>query len=304
MNDHVPTSASPAAPRSRQLDPVARRAFAWFVGVLSAVTAAVMAPLWLTSADAETFNAAVPLLSWAPALSAFAAHLITRRRRSFVRWAGIRPFASWRIAGTAALMTGVFLVIPAASTGVGLATGVVAWQPTSDAGSLAPLILPVALFGLLTVTGEEIGWRGALQTTLAPWGAFRASALVTILWMAWHVPLTLGYASTGDLAFREVIATSVDLLIIGFVLSAARIMSSSMWPAAWAHALMNSSLVFAESNLTTPQHNLADGPFWAMQAITWAVAALAAVATMMIATGANRRVHVAASVRDPDPRAS
>jgi membrane protease YdiL (CAAX protease family) len=287
VNDHFPTPTPPTTPASRRLDPLARRTLAWFLGTLAVITTAAMAPLWLTRADADTFNAVVPLLSWAPALSALAAHLLARRRASFLRWTAIRPFATWHIARTWALMLGVFLVVPAVSTGLGVATGIVAWQPSPDAGSLVPLILPFALLGLLTVTGEEIGWRGALQTTLAPWGAFRASALITVLWMAWHLPLTLGYASTGDLALREVIATSVDLLIIGFVLSAARIMSSSMWPAAWAHALMNSTLVFAESNLTTPTRELADGAFWGMQAITWAVAALAAAATMTIATKTN-----------------
>lgn len=280
---HVPAPALPAAPADRRLDPVARRTFAWFLGVLTAITTAVMAPLWLTRADADSFNAVVPLLSWAPALSALAAHLLARRRASFVRWVAIRPFASRRIAGTWALMLGVFLVIPAASTCLGVAVGVVAWQPSTDAWTLLPFILPFALLGLLTTTGEEIGWRGALQTTLAPLGIFRASALIALLWASWHLPLTLGYASSGDLALRDVVATSVDLLIVGFVLSAARIMSSSMWPAAWAHALMNSTLVFAESNLTTPTRDLADGKFWAMQAITWVVAALAAAATMLIA---------------------
>ncbi|AXH36096.1 CPBP family intramembrane metalloprotease [Humibacter sp. BT305] len=288
MNDPVRTAEASAAVTSDRLGPVDRRAFAWFLGVLAALTTAVLAPLWLTGADADTFNAVVPALSWAPALSALVAHLLARRRASFIRWAAIRPFASRRILGTWALMLGVFLVIPAASTGLGVAAGVVAWQPSADAWSLAPLILPFALLGLLTVTGEEIGWRGALQSTLAPWGAFRASAVIALLWMVWHLPLTLGYASSVDLALREVGATSVDLLIIGFVLSAARIMSSSMWPAAWAHALMNSTLVFAESALTTPTRELADGPFWAMQAITWAVAALAALATMLIATRATR----------------
>lgn len=294
MNDNRPTPAAPATSPGRGLDPAARRTFAWFLGILAAITTAVMAPLWLTDADADSFNAWVPLLSWAPALSALVAHLLTRRHGpqvSFVRWVAIRPFASRRIAGTWALMLGVFLVIPAASTSLGVAIGLVAWRPSPEAWSLLPLILPFALLGLLTVTGEEIGWRGGLQTTLEPLGAFRASALITVLWALWHLPLTLGYAASGDLAVRDVIATSVDLLIIGFVLSAARIMSSSMWPAAWAHALMNSTLVFAESNLTTSARDLADGPFWGMQAITWAITGLSAVATMLIATRSVRRAN-------------
>ena len=288
VNHQVPAPTLPVAPTGQGLDPVARRTLAWFLGVLALITTAAMAPLWLTGADADTFNAVVPLLSWAPAVAALTAHLFAHRRTSFVRWVAIRPVASWRVAKTCALMLGVFLIIPAATTGLGVAAGIVAWQPSPDAWSLVPLILPFALLGLLTVVGEEIGWRGALQTTLAPWGVVRASAIITVLWMLWHLPLTLGYASTGDLAVRDVTATSIDLLIIGFVLSAARIMSSSMWPAAWAHALMNSTLVFAESNLTTPARDLANGPFWVMQALTWAVVVLAAATTMTLATKVKR----------------
>ena len=289
MNHHVPTRTLSAATTDGRLDPVARRTLAWFLGVLAIITTATIAPLWLTGADADSFNAVVPMLSWAPALSALAAHLVARRGRPFASWVAIRPFISRRIARTGALMLVVFLVIPAASTYLGIATGVVAWQPSSEAWNLIPLILPFALLGLVTVTGEEIGWRGALQTTLAPLGLIRASALIAFLWALWHLPLTLGYASTGDFPLREVIATSVDLLVVGFVLSAARVMSSSMWPAAWAHALLNSTLVFAESNLTTPGRDLADGPFWAMQAITWVVVGMAAVATMLIASRAKSR---------------
>lgn len=177
----------------------------------------------------------------------------------------------------------MFVLVPAASTAIGVVSGVVAWQPTAEAWSLVPLIIPLALLALLTVTGEEIGWRGAMQTTLAPLGPWRASIIIAALWSLWHLPLTLGYASSGDFAARDVVATSVDLLIAGVVLSAARVMSSSMWPAAWAHALLNSTFVFAESNLVTPARELTDGSFWAMQAITWIVIAAAAVGTMEIA---------------------
>ncbi|MBO1752845.1 CPBP family intramembrane metalloprotease [Actinotalea sp. BY-33] len=281
-----PALAPPTAPPGRGLDPVARRAVAWFLGTLAVLTAAVMVPLWVVGADADAFNAAVPLLSWAPALSALTAHLLTGRRTTFARWTALRPLASRRVAGTCASVLGVFLVVPAMTTALGVATGVVEWQPTAEAWGLAPLVLPFALLALVTVVGEEIGWRGALQTTLAPWGAWRASLLIAGLWSLWHLPLTLGYASTGDLAVRDVVATSVDLLVVGVLLSAARLASSSMWPAAWAHALMNSTLAFAESNLTTSARELADGPFWAAQAITWVVLAVTAGGAMAVTSRA------------------
>lgn len=283
----VIAAPSPSHPVA-DVGPVDRRALGWFVGVLAAITTVAMLPLWLARADADALNAVVPLLSWAPAAAAVAAFRRSARRTSFLRWAAIRPALSWRIAATWAVVLGVFVLIPAASTAIGVAAGVVEWQPTDEAWSLVPLVVPFALLALLTVTGEEIGWRGALQTMLAPLGAWRASIVVAVVWSAWHLPLTLGYASSGGFATRDVVATSVDLVLAGVVLSAARIASSSMWPAAWAHALLNSTLVFAESNLVTPANELADGPFWVMQAITWAVVAVAAVCSMLVAVRMRR----------------
>ncbi len=64
------------------------------------------------------------------------------------------------------------------------------------------LFLPVqpehiaALF--LTPIGEEIGWRGyALLRLLARHGAYVATAIVGVLWAAWHVPMFIGSGDPG-----------------------------------------------------------------------------------------------------------
>ncbi|GAB3678577.1 CPBP family intramembrane glutamic endopeptidase [Halopiger thermotolerans] len=80
-------------------------------------------------------------------------------------------------------------------------------QPeTADAGPSLPgwplnllLTIVVAVVTGATINavfafGEEFGWRGVLQTALAPLGFWRASALVGLCWGLWHAPVVIeGY---------------------------------------------------------------------------------------------------------------
>jgi len=54
------------------------------------------------------------------------------------------------------------------------------------------LAFPVGLLILLAggPLGEEVGWRGCLQPWLLPrLGPLAASAVIAVVWFAWHVPL-------------------------------------------------------------------------------------------------------------------
>ncbi|AEH36043.1 CPBP family intramembrane glutamic endopeptidase [Halopiger xanaduensis] len=80
-------------------------------------------------------------------------------------------------------------------------------QPeTTDAGPSLPgwpanllIMLVVAVVAGATINavfafGEEFGWRGVLQTALAPLGFWRASAVVGFFWGVWHAPIVIeGY---------------------------------------------------------------------------------------------------------------
>jgi membrane protease YdiL (CAAX protease family) len=273
----------PGATPTPDRDP--RRVLAWFVGTLTAITAAVLVPLAVAGADADAFNATVPLLSWAPTLAAFVAHLGTGRRTPFWRWAAVRPLRTGRVLRTAGLLLAVFVAVPAVTTAVGVATGLVAWRPTDDAAALAPLVLPFALVAMLTVTGEEIAWRGALHTTFARYGLVRATVGIGALWALWHLPLLLAYRAGGDMTGRDVVASMVNLLVAALVIGAARALSGSVWPAAWAHALLNTTLVYT-SNLVTPASGLGDGAFWAVQVVTWVV--LGGAGVLLLRAAARR----------------
>jgi len=55
----------------------------------------------------------------------------------------------------------------------------------TSVGNLALIMVIMAI----SVTGEEVGWRGmALPLMLGRWPALRAGLLMGVLWTAWHLP--------------------------------------------------------------------------------------------------------------------
>jgi membrane protease YdiL (CAAX protease family) len=57
-------------------------------------------------------------------------------------------------------------------------------QGKGEVSHAFPLI--VSLFAVLTVVGEEVGWRGFLQDALRPIKPVWRYALIGVLWEAWH----------------------------------------------------------------------------------------------------------------------
>lgn len=61
---------------------------------------------------------------------------------------------------------------------------------TGEAGTILSLWLVPALLGALSGPGEEPGWRGyALPKLLERNGPWRATLLLTLLWVPWHLPM-------------------------------------------------------------------------------------------------------------------
>ena len=56
-----------------------------------------------------------------------------------------------------------------------------------------------ALTGIVSATGEEIGWRGLLVPELAKIASFRTTALVSgVIWASFHFPLLIGANYRGE----------------------------------------------------------------------------------------------------------
>lgn len=89
--------------------------------------------------------------------------------------------------------------------------------------------------------GEEIGWRGYLQTRLIhKIGTQKALWMTAICWAIFHVPffLLVDYTETGSMWVNLLLFT-IMIFPLSYLLGWIRIVSDSIWPVVWCHALIN-----------------------------------------------------------------
>jgi membrane protease YdiL (CAAX protease family) len=115
-----------------------------------------------------------------------------------------------------------------------------------QAGLVAIYLVNMAVFGLiaglLSGTGEELGWRGMLLPELMKVTSFNKATLITgAIWTLWHLPLILfaDYITPGIPRWYGVIMFTIMVTGMNFVFSWLRAKSGSFWPAAVLHASHN-----------------------------------------------------------------
>lgn len=193
---------------------------------------------------------AYPVLMWMPAVSAAIASIVAIKESG-------EPFSlkklfsntgfhfckiKYVIAGI--LIPLVYLLIPY----------IIYWRalhPENFAYTGTPLLmivkdcLPVGIIGiftgLLTATGEEIGWRGFLVPALHEKIGLNKTLLVTgLFWCLWHFPLLIwgGYMEGGSLLY-SLIAFVLCIFPVGVICGLLRLESGSVWPCAFLHAAHN-----------------------------------------------------------------
>ena len=112
---------------------------------------------------------------------------------------------------------------------------------------LQPLTMIIAgTIASFAALGEEAGWRGYMMPKMIKlWGVKKAVLFGGIIWGIWHWPLTyvghnfgrdyFGYPFTGFAAM------CIMCVFMGIILTFVTYKSGSIWPAAFLHAVNNSS---------------------------------------------------------------
>ena len=119
------------------------------------------------------------------------------------------------------------------------------WQLEPGMSPLGGLLLigsMGALMGLISATGEEIGWRGLLVPELAKLTSLRNTALISgLVWAIWHMPLMIGanYRSEDTPLLYSLACFATMIVGLSFIMTWITVKSRSLWPAALLHATHN-----------------------------------------------------------------
>ncbi|WP_150307693.1 CPBP family intramembrane glutamic endopeptidase [Planctomonas psychrotolerans] len=153
------------------------------------------------------------------------------------------------------------------------------WSDLAPILVLIVLIVPMVVLYSISTFGEEAAWRGYLQNLLAGRGFWAASAIVSTVWVLFHLPLHGTLALQGTLPVDVLAASTLLLFPTGLFLSAAVRRFGSVWPAVFAHALPMSAL-----NLLQHPGDLASGT---LRIITALIAIVLTAAAVLLGRGAG-----------------
>ncbi len=230
-----------------------------FVVIVFAVTAAINTIQYFAFANQVVFFALVGVMMWTPGLVALARTPKGQR----IAQLGLRR-ARWSTFAIAA-------AVPIGFVGVSvmlrlLSGGEFDWFTAEDAlphSVLMALVVPALLFvgramGLtvLGTLGEELGWRGYLQSrfqrVMRP---VLAAILVALIWGYWHVGLAFlmpelwGQASSQW--FGAFVWQPLGLIPLAMAMAWLYLRDGSVWPCALLHGINNATenLAFAQRHV-------------------------------------------------------
>lgn len=258
------TARDPLVAIDRDLTARELGALAAFAGIVLVPVSLVGAAVAAGALPVQALDAATPIAMLLPTVAALVALAIWRPTAPATRL-GLRPSGGWPRA--LAWTIGAFAIVTAIGLGTVLGAAALDIAPFAlpDLGALALAALPLIGMALVLALGEELGWRGALQSMLAPHGFWRASITISVLWTLWHLPLLAASVAVGGMPLWAAATTVVNLLLAGVALSLLRDLGGSALPAATGHAALNTTLLLATNQL------LGGGPSLGIHVVGWGV---------------------------------
>lgn len=195
-------------------------------------------------------RALIAMLMWTPAFASLVARLALREgvRDVSFRFGGLR--------GANGIVIALLMPVVVGSVAYGIAwsAGLVGFDPpvvSAWMNGMGPLgrfftyLVPAlsvgTVLGMITATGEELGWRGYMLTRLIDAKVPHPLLVSGIIWSLWHFPLILsGQYAAGPHPLVSAGLFMVDVIGIAYVIGIVRLRSGSVWPAAVLHGAWNS----------------------------------------------------------------
>lgn len=226
------------------------------------------------------------LLVWTPSLVGIALSLLLGYRG---RGLGLRlPSLSMAVVGTVVPLAAV-----AASVVLLLVSGIDRLKPALQ---LPPFWLGLALY-LVGALGEELGWRGFLQSRLREAGVSHVWARVGVVWALWHVPLILaGLYASSPRPWISALIFVVTITSYGIFLGWLRDASESVWAVIVGHAAHNLAVLYYIPELLAPgrRHDYLYGESGVYLALAYV-----AIAGVVLYRGKSPPAEIIRSMRAP-----
>jgi membrane protease YdiL (CAAX protease family) len=105
-------------------------------------------------------------------------------------------------------------------------------------------VLLTPLLAILVFFGEELGWRGYLQSELFKLGRVRGVLLVGLIWGAWHWPVILMGVNYPGHPLLGVLLNTLNTIGLAVVLGYAVLESGSVLLAAYLHGITDQVINF------------------------------------------------------------
>jgi len=267
-------------------------------------------PIWADGGLASPlFGILVPVMMFTPTIAAVIVMLVLRpvpkgQRLRFLGMWPLRParrvvwltviglFAPFFLIAASVFVAALFGwvqldLVHFSGFAATLAASVPEGTPLPPAGMVIVSQLVMIPLAAVTVNafvafGEELGWRGFLVPALRPLGTWPALLISGAIWGLWHAPIILLGYNFARYDLTGVLLMTAGCIAWGILLGWLRLRSASVWPAVFAHGMMNAcaalvSLLYAAG--TTFDMALA-GPLgvagWIVCAIVIVVLALTA----------------------------
>lgn len=143
------------------------------------------------------------------------------------------------------LYIGLAIAIPVAfyafNLGIQKMASVYTVKSEIEWGTLIPAFFINVVILIVLVSGEEIGWRGFLQTDLInAYGSFIGIIILGLVWGIWHAPIALrGHNLKSNPVLETFVLYPYMCVCYAFPLAFLTIQSGSLLPALCFHAVNN-----------------------------------------------------------------